>query len=114
MISLLSGLSANQVDSSCSHFNPLADGNRGHRVLAHAIFGSQEMYNTVKATVLMFLKEKHLFYTKIFGSSPSLDQPISGTYESIIIKLSNEASLSSLDNWFQFPEIVQLAADSFQ
>ncbi|KAL9558778.1 hypothetical protein PS6_001107 [Mucor atramentarius] len=96
------GLSMKQV---VGHFNPLPDENRGFRALALAITGNQEQYKLLKAKVIAILNKKNVFYQQIFGSFPS-SKP-SSWY------LCNETSLDSRDNWFQFPEMVKLAADTF-
>ncbi|KAL9545274.1 hypothetical protein PS6_008317 [Mucor atramentarius] len=71
-----------------------------------------EIKNLLKAKMIAILNKKTLFYQQIFGNFPP-SKPSSGTFESIMNKLCNEASLDSRDNWFQFPEMVQLAADTF-
>ncbi|EPB86728.1 hypothetical protein HMPREF1544_06514 [Mucor circinelloides 1006PhL] len=78
------GLSMKQV---VGHFNPLPDENYGFRALALAITGNQEQYKLLKAEVIAILNKKNVFYQQIFGNSQ--------------------------DNWFQFPEMVKLAADTF-
>ncbi|EPB89485.1 hypothetical protein HMPREF1544_03716 [Mucor circinelloides 1006PhL] len=93
------------------HFNPLPDGNCNFRALTHAIIGDQEQYKLLKAKMIAFSSE-NVFYQQIFGS-PQSSKPSPGTFESIMNKLCNEASLDSQDHWFQFPGMVQLAADTF-
>lgn len=104
------GLSAKQVTG---HFNPSPDGNCGYRAIAHAIFDDEASFGKVKHEMLLCLRKNEQFYRQVFGSSPSASEVLSGTFESIQSKLSNDASAGITDNWFQFPEMVQLAADTF-
>ena len=63
--------------------------------------------------MLSFLRQKESFYKSVFGSSPDPSHILSGTFESIEEKLASEANSISMDYWFQFPEMVQIAADTF-
>ncbi|KAF1803085.1 hypothetical protein FB192DRAFT_1444936 [Mucor lusitanicus] len=103
------GLTKKQVGG---HFNPLPDGNCGFRALSHAILGDQEQCQLLKSKLIAFINDKSAFYRQIWGSSPS-SEPSPGTFESILNKLCNETSLSAQENWFHFPEMVQLTADTF-
>ncbi|KAF1796100.1 hypothetical protein V8B55DRAFT_1556675, partial [Mucor lusitanicus] len=102
------GLTKKQV---VGHFNPLPDGNCGFRALSHAILGDQEQYQLLKSKLIAFINEKNAFYRQIWGSSTS-SEPSPGTFESILNKLCNEASLSTQGNWFQFPEMLAIRLTS--
>lgn len=105
------GISRTQISG---YYNPRPDGNCGYRALAYALFKNEEKYVFVKTAMLLFLNKNQEFYKSHFGNSPDAKDPLPGSFQSIMAKLQSKASASDSSNWFQFPEMVQLAADTFK
>lgn len=96
------------------HYNPSPDGNCGYRALAYAFFQDEEKYLDVKNAMLQFLDAHEHFYKQFFREESPETNPLSGSFHDIRSKLTNDACATDESNWFQFPEMVQLAADTFR